>query len=120
MQTTNLGADTICRTVELGLTIISAAINETVTRIDCRPVEYNPTCPNGEQRGRLRDHTERPLTDLPVVGHPTRLRLRIPRFTRKGPGCEATHHIWRPESAPSPSAVGPGALATPQGDPRLL
>lgn len=104
METTNLVADTICRTVELGLTITGAAINETVTRIDCRPVEYDPTCPNCGQPGRLRDHIERPLTDLPVVGHPTRLRLRIPRFTCDDPCCEVTIFRQRTEVVAAPKA----------------
>ncbi|MEB3065659.1 ISL3 family transposase [[Mycobacterium] zoologicum] len=80
-EPTCLVADTICRTVELGVTITGAAIADELTWIDCRPVEHDPTCPKCGEPGRLRDHVERVLTDLPVVGHPTRLRVRVPRFT---------------------------------------
>ena len=45
-QTTNLVADTICRTVELGVTITGAAVAEHLTHIDCRPVEHGPDLPN--------------------------------------------------------------------------
>ena len=79
METTNLVADTICRTVELGLTITGAAINETVTHIDCRPVEYDPTCPSCGQPGRLRDHVERPprgRTPDPSPSSHTQVHLR--------------------------------------------
>lgn len=89
-QTTNLVADTICRTVELGVTITGAAIGEKFTHIDCRPIEYDPTCPSCGCPGRLRDHVIRTLTDLPVVGHPTRLHVRIPRFTCNDPGCDVS------------------------------
>lgn len=90
METTDLIADTICRTVELGLTITGAAISEQFTDIDCRPVAENPNCPECGQPGRLRDHIDRILTDLPVVGHPTRLNIRIPRFTCEDPDCRQT------------------------------
>ncbi len=90
MQTTDLVADTICRTVELGVTITGAAIGEKISHIDCRPVEYDPTCPSCGQLGLLRDHVQRVLTDLPVVGHPTRLHLRLPRFTCDNDSCPVT------------------------------
>ena len=35
----------------------------------------------------LRDHRIRQLVDLPVVGHPTRLRIRVPRFTCANTAC---------------------------------
>ena len=90
MQPTDLVADTICRTVELGVTITGAAIAERFTHIDCRPVEYDPTCPTCGQSGRLRDHVTRVLTDLPIVGHPTRLHVRVPRFTCVDPNCQVS------------------------------
>lgn len=93
MQPTNLVADTICRTVELGLTVIGAAIGESLTHIECRPVTEDPTCPSCRVQGQLRDHVERILTDVPVVGHPTRLRVRIPQFACGNPSCE--HSIFR-------------------------
>ena len=66
-EPTCLVADTICRTVELGLTITGAAIAEDLIHIECRPVDVDPRCPTCEQPRRLRDHVERVLTDLPVV-----------------------------------------------------
>lgn len=76
----NVVADTIMRTIELGVTITGAAIAEERTWIDCRPVEHDPICPTCGHAGQLRDHVDRVLIDLPVVGHPTRLRMRLPRF----------------------------------------
>lgn len=88
MQPTDTVADTICRTVELGVTITDAAINDTSTVIDCRPVETDPACPSCGQAGVLRDHVDRMLTDLPISGHPTRLRVRVPRLTCRNAGCQ--------------------------------
>ena len=82
MQTTgNLVADTICRTAEIGLTITGAADAGTITIIDATPVSASNTCPDCAQSGKLRDHVLRRLVDLPVVGFPTRLHVRVPRFT---------------------------------------
>lgn len=104
-DTTGLIADTICRTVELGLTITGAAVAEDLTWIECRPVESDPTCPACGQPGRLRDHVERVLTDLPVVGHPTRLRVRLPRFTCTDDGCEVTIYRQRLDRVAAPKAT---------------
>lgn len=86
-DSTSLIADTIIRTVELGLTITGAAIDECHTWITCRPVEQDASCPACGMKGRLRDHRIRELVDLPVVGHPTRLRIRLPRFTCTNTAC---------------------------------
>lgn len=86
-DSTSLIADTIIRTVELGLTITGAAIDERHTWITCRPVEQDASCPACGMKGRLRDHRIRELVDLPVVGHPTRLRIRLPRFTCTNTAC---------------------------------
>ncbi|MCD2158355.1 transposase family protein, partial [Rhodococcus cerastii] len=102
---TNLIADTICRTVELGLTITGAAISEQFTHIGCRPVEHDPNCPECGQPGRLRDHIDRVLTDLPVVGHPTRLNIRIPRFTCEDPGCRQAIFRQRLDKVAAPKAA---------------
>jgi len=87
LQPTNTVADTICRTVELGVTITNAAITDAVTFIDCTPVATTDVCPGCGDPGRLRDHTERVLTDLPISAHPTRLRVRVPRFACDNPAC---------------------------------
>lgn len=103
-EPTCLVADTICRTVELGLTITGAAIADGLTHIECRPVETDPTCPDCGQPGRLRDHVDRELTDLPIVGHPTRLRVRIPRFTCSDDTCEVTIFRQRIDRVAAPKA----------------
>jgi len=36
----------------------------------------------------LRDHVERRVTDLPIIGHPTRLHVRVSRFTCGNTGCD--------------------------------
>ena len=77
----NLVTDTICRTAEIGLTITGAADAGNITIIDATPVSASNTCPDCAQSGKLRDHVLRRLVDLPVVGFPTRLHVRVPRFT---------------------------------------
>lgn len=85
--TGNLVADTICRTSELGLTITDAAVVGTLTRINADPVGVVDTCPDCAMPGAKRDHVRRRLVDLPVVGFPTRVHVRVPRFTRTNPTC---------------------------------
>lgn len=83
----NLVADPICRTAELGLTITDAADAGEFTVIDARPVALGDICPACAKPGRLRDHVTRRLVDLPVVGFPTRLHVRVPRFLCGNPAC---------------------------------
>lgn len=85
--TGNLVADTICRTAEIGLTITGAADAGTLTIIDAAPVTVDGLCPECGNPGKLRDHIVRTLVDLPVVGFPTRLHVRVPRFTCSNPAC---------------------------------
>ena len=85
--TGNLVADTICRTAELGLTITDAADAGTFTIIDADPVAVVDSCPDCREPGVKRDHIRRRLVDLPVVGFPTRLNVRVPRFTCTNPTC---------------------------------
>ncbi|MGW4482192.1 ISL3 family transposase [Rhodococcus triatomae] len=103
-EPTCLVASTICRTVELGLTITGAAIAEDLTWIECRPVENDPRCPACLKPGRLRDHVDRVLTDLPMVGHPTRLRVRVPRFTCADTDCEVAVFRQRINTVAAPKA----------------
>ena len=85
--TASLLADIICRTVELGVTITDAAVEDERTHLFCAPVAVDPACPECGSTGRLRDHVERRVTDLPIVGHPTRLHVRVPRFACDNTGC---------------------------------
>lgn len=78
--TSNVVADTICRTAELGLTITNAAHDAAMTLIECEALAPINECPSCSQPGLLRDHTYRELVDLPIVGFPTKLRVRVPRY----------------------------------------
>jgi hypothetical protein len=73
-------ADTIMRTIELGVTITLAAVDEKQTTIFCTPVARDPRCPDCGRQGRYRDTVTRPLTDLPVAGYPLVLRVAVPRY----------------------------------------
>lgn len=83
MHTTgNLVADTFhAAPEEIGLTITDAADAGLFTAIDAAPVAVDDQCPGCKHSGVLRDHVTRQLVDLPVVGFPTRLHVRVPRFT---------------------------------------
>ena len=83
----NLVADTICRTAELGLAITNAAHNDECTVIDCEALDPINACPSCQQPGLLRDPTYRQLVDLPVVGFLTRLRVRVPRYLCSNDSC---------------------------------
>ncbi|GAA4408732.1 ISL3 family transposase [Tsukamurella soli] len=85
--TSSLLADTICRTVELGVSIVDAAVDEQFTHLWCRLTTPDPRCPSCGRPGRLRDHVQRELTDLPVVGHPTRLHVHVPRYLCQNTDC---------------------------------
>lgn len=81
-------ADVICRTLELGVNITGASIAEgDVTIIEAVPRQALGFCPRCGAEGRLRDHVVRELTDIPIAGHPTRLRVRLPRFLCQGDEC---------------------------------
>lgn len=73
-------ADTIMRTIELGVTITDAAVDDVQTTIFCAPVTRDPRCPDCGHDGRYRDTVVRPLTDLPVAGYPLVLRVAVPRY----------------------------------------
>ncbi len=68
------------RTIELGVTITDAAVDEKATTIFCAPVARDPRCPDCGQGGRYRDTVTRPLTDLPVAGYPLVLQVAVPRY----------------------------------------
>ena len=73
-------ADTIMRTIELGVMITDAAVDEKQTTIFCSPVARDARCPDCGREGRYRDTVIRPLTDLPVAGYPLVLRVAVPRY----------------------------------------
>jgi transposase len=75
------------RTIELGVTITDAAVDEKQTTIFCTPVARDPRCPDCGQDGRYRDTVTRPLTDLPVAGYPLVLQVAVPRYRCATPSC---------------------------------
>jgi transposase len=82
-------ADTIVRTVELGVTITDAAIDGETTVVWCDLLTSGPgRCRGCGTVGTYRDRVERRLTDLPVAGHPMQLRVRVPRYRCRRPGCD--------------------------------
>ncbi|WP_346010054.1 transposase family protein [Dietzia sp. Alg238-R159] len=54
----------------------------------CSPVALDPVCVDCGVAGRLRDHVERKVTGFPLVGHPTRLHVRVPRFICDNSDCD--------------------------------
>jgi len=98
-------ADTICRTVELGVTITGAAIDrDDRTHIYCEVLAPDPRCPGCRNAGRLRDRVDRVLTDPPAAGHPVLLHVAVPRFVCQNTSCSRSiyradiSHIAAPRS----------------------
>lgn len=82
-------ADTIVRTVELGVTITDAAVDGNTTVVFCTLLDDGQRgCPGCGGEGRYRDTMIRSVTDVPVVGHPLRLRVRVPRYRCVNTACE--------------------------------
>jgi transposase len=82
-------ADTIVRTVELGVTITDAAVDGDTTVVFCTLLDDGQCgCPGCGIAGRYRDTVIRTVTDVPVVGHPLRLRVRVPRYRCVNTACE--------------------------------
>lgn len=100
-------ADTICRTVELGVTITGAAVDGADrTHVWCRVLQADPNCPGCGLAGRLRDHADRILTDLPISGHPVLLHVAVPRFVCGNSQCPRTIYRGRIDHiAPARSVV---------------
>src|SRR4029077_13619918 len=93
------------RTIELGVTITDAAVDEKQTTIFCTPVARDPRCPDCGRQGRYRDTVTRPLTDLPVAGYPLVLRVAVPRYRCLTPQCGRAvfNHDHGPVAAPRAS-----------------
>jgi transposase len=82
-------ADTIVRTVELGVRITDAAVAGETTVVFCDLITAGASrCPGCGIAGVYRDSVERRVTDVPVVGHPLELRVRVPRYRCCHDGCE--------------------------------
>jgi transposase len=78
------------RTIELGVTITDAAVDDSQTTIFCTPVARDARCPDCGQDGRYRDTVVRPLTDLPVAGYPLVLPVTVPRYRCTTAACGRT------------------------------
>lgn len=82
-------ADTIVRTVELGVTITDAAVDGDATVVFCDLLDDGRRhCPGCGAEGTYRDTVIRRVTDVPVVGHPLRLRVRVPRYRCAATNCD--------------------------------
>lgn len=95
-------ADTIMRTVELGVTIRDAAIDGDTTVVFCELITSGPDrCPGCGTAGKYRDRIERRVVDIPVAGHPLQLRVRVPATCAPTPRahgkCSATTLIALPD-----------------------
>lgn len=81
-------ADTIVRTVELGVTITDAAVDGETTVVFCNLLDDGQReCPGCGSDGRCRDTVIRRVADVPVVGHPLRLHVRVPRYRCTANSC---------------------------------
>jgi transposase len=82
-------ADTIVRTVELGVTITDAAVDGDTTVVFCILLDDGRRhCPGCGVAGVYRDTVIRRVTDVPVIGHPLRLRVRVPRYRCTTTSCD--------------------------------
>jgi transposase len=82
-------ADTIVRTVELGVRITNAALDGDTTVVFCDLITTGPgQCPGCASAGIYRDAVERRVTDVPVAGHPMQLRVRVPRYRCTNTTCD--------------------------------
>ena len=88
------------RTIELGVMITDAAVDDKQTTIFCSPVARDPRCPDCGQQGRYRDTVTRPLTDLPVAGYPLVLRVAVPRYRCADPA------VWPCDVQSGPRETG--------------
>lgn len=67
--------------MELGVTITDAAVRGEMTVVFCDLLTDGPgVCPMCKQPGQYRDTALRRVADVPVVGHPLRLQVRVPRY----------------------------------------
>jgi transposase len=99
-------ADTIVWTVELGVRIVDAALAGETTVLWCELLIDGPgRCPGCGIAGSYRDSVERRVSDVPVVGHPLELRVRVPRYRCVHDGCAREVFAPRHHPARSPGLV---------------
>jgi transposase len=102
-------ADTIVRTVELGVTITDAAVDGEVPVVFCNLLDdgVGRRCPGCGGEGVYRDTVIRKVTDVPVVGHPLRLRVRVPRY--RCPAADCAREVFAHNTS---QLARPGASTT--------
>ena len=77
------------RTVELGVTITDAAVDGDATVVFCELLDDGRRhCPGCGSEGIYRDTVIRRVTDVPIVGHPLRLQVRVPRYRCAAMNCD--------------------------------
>ncbi|WP_245847710.1 transposase family protein [Dietzia natronolimnaea] len=86
------------------MTITDAAVAGEFTHLFCTPVTLDPVCAACGTAGRMRDRVERKVTDLPIVGHPTILHVRVRRFT-----CDNSEYTTRIFQQRTPALAEPRA-----------
>ena len=62
------------------------------TLIDAAATAYTERFPTCGNTGKVRDHVHRRLIDLPIVGFPTRLHVRLPRYRCITPDCDVKYY----------------------------
>ena len=73
----------------LGVTITDAAVDAEATVVFCNLLDDGRRqCPGCGVDGVYRDTVIRRVTDVPVVGHPLRLHVRVPRYRCVAADCE--------------------------------
>ena len=71
------------------MTITDAAVDGEVTVVFCNLLDDGRRrCPGCGSEGVYRDTVIRRVTDVPVVGHPLRLQVRVPRYRCVNTACE--------------------------------
>ncbi|MEU7819160.1 ISL3 family transposase [Pseudonocardia sp. NPDC049154] len=94
--------------MELGVRITDAAVAGETTVLWCDLLTDGPgACPGCGLVGVYRDSVERRVSDVPVVGHPMQLRVRVPRYRCVHDGC--TREIFAHDTS---KLARPGASTT--------
>lgn len=84
--TSSLLADTLCRAIDVGVTVVDAACADEVTHLWCEVLAPDLRCPGCGEVGSVRDHVVRELVDLPISGARSVLHVPIPRLI-----CQQSH-----------------------------
>jgi transposase len=91
------------------VTITDAAVDGEVTVVFCNLLDdgVGRRCPGCGGEGVYRDTVIRKVTDVPVVGHPLRLRVRVPRY--RCPAADCAREVFAHNTS---QLARPGASTT--------